>query len=56
MKRNVVLDAWYSSTTWHLIPNLVLHSYKGKIGRVTELEFNILCVTVLLTSKPKQLK
>lgn len=56
MKRNIKLDAWYYLQMWHLIPSVLISRYKSSYGNVFELELSFLCITVLLSSKPKQLK
>jgi hypothetical protein len=56
MKRNIKLDAWYNLQAWYIIPSVLFSRYQTLDGRVYEIELSFLCVTVLLSSKPKQLK
>lgn len=56
MKRNVKLEAWYNTSIWYLTPSLLFSTYTNVRGKVYEIELSLLCVTVLLSSKPKQPK
>ena len=56
MKRNIKLDAWYNLQAWYLIPSVMFNRYPRFDGRVYDIELSFLCITVLLSSKPKQLK
>lgn len=56
MKRNIKLDAWYNLQAWYLIPSVLFNRYPRFDGIVYDIELSFLCITVLLSSKPKQLK
>lgn len=56
MRKIIDVEGWYNLSSWSVLPTVIVSRYRSGHGMVSDMEVLFLCVTIRISSKPKQLK